>query len=153
MVPAGNKARRLSSVNHTTKTIHQHHQYEPWIRFRYEKYFSRSSGLMSASKLIFLVWKARLAIFSDVMLMLDQCGRSLRSLLTSLFIYIYRTFHIKQTKSSMVICPKEINQSLNQIKAFYVLGTKIIERRFTGIYRHLPSKCSEIAVLGRLEIV
>ena len=25
MVPAGNKAKRLSSVNHTTKTIHHHH--------------------------------------------------------------------------------------------------------------------------------
>ena len=26
VVPAGNKAKRLSSVNHTTKTIHHHHQ-------------------------------------------------------------------------------------------------------------------------------
>ena len=26
MVPAGNKAKSLSSVNHTTKTIHHHHQ-------------------------------------------------------------------------------------------------------------------------------
>ena len=26
MVPAGNKAKRLSSVNHTTKTIHHHHK-------------------------------------------------------------------------------------------------------------------------------
>ena len=25
MVPAGNKAKRLSSVNYTTKTIHHHH--------------------------------------------------------------------------------------------------------------------------------
>ena len=25
MVPAGNKAKSLSSVNHTTKTIHHHH--------------------------------------------------------------------------------------------------------------------------------
>ena len=25
MVPAGNKAKRLSPVNHTTKTIHHHH--------------------------------------------------------------------------------------------------------------------------------
>ena len=25
MVPAGNKAKRLSSVNHTTRTIHHHH--------------------------------------------------------------------------------------------------------------------------------
>ena len=27
MVPAGNKATRLSSVNHTTKTIHHHHHH------------------------------------------------------------------------------------------------------------------------------
>ena len=27
MVPAGNKAKRLSSVNHTTKTIHDHHHH------------------------------------------------------------------------------------------------------------------------------
>ena len=27
MVPAGNKAKRLSSVNHTIKTIHHHHQF------------------------------------------------------------------------------------------------------------------------------
>ena len=25
MIPAGNKAKRLSSINHTTKTIHHHH--------------------------------------------------------------------------------------------------------------------------------
>ena len=28
MVPAGNKAKRLWSVNHTTKTIHHHHHHE-----------------------------------------------------------------------------------------------------------------------------
>ena len=27
MVPTGNKAKRLSSVNHTTKTIHDHHHH------------------------------------------------------------------------------------------------------------------------------
>ena len=27
MVPAGNKAKRLSSVKHTTKTIHHHHHH------------------------------------------------------------------------------------------------------------------------------
>ena len=27
MTPAGNKAKRLSSVNHTTKTIHHYHHY------------------------------------------------------------------------------------------------------------------------------
>ena len=29
MVPTGNKAKRLSSVNHTTKTIHHHHHHHP----------------------------------------------------------------------------------------------------------------------------
>ena len=29
MVPAGKKAKRLSSVNHTTKTIHHHHDPDP----------------------------------------------------------------------------------------------------------------------------
>ena len=28
MVPAGNTAKRLSSVNHTTKTIHHHHHHQ-----------------------------------------------------------------------------------------------------------------------------
>ena len=28
MVPAGNKAKHLSSVNHTTKTIHHHHHHQ-----------------------------------------------------------------------------------------------------------------------------
>ena len=27
MVPAGNKAKRISSVNHATKTIHHHHHH------------------------------------------------------------------------------------------------------------------------------
>ena len=29
MVPGGNKAKRLSSVNHTTKAIHHHHNEAP----------------------------------------------------------------------------------------------------------------------------
>ena len=28
MVPAGNKAERLSSVNHSTKILHHHHQHQ-----------------------------------------------------------------------------------------------------------------------------
>ena len=31
MVPAGNKAKRLSSVNHTTKAIHHHHHFDTII--------------------------------------------------------------------------------------------------------------------------
>ena len=32
MVPAGNKAKRLSPVNHTTKTVH-HHQFTVCLNF------------------------------------------------------------------------------------------------------------------------
>ena len=32
MVPAGNKAKRLSSINHTTKTIHHHHHQKALIK-------------------------------------------------------------------------------------------------------------------------
>ena len=32
MVPAGNKAKHVSSVNHTTKTIHHHHHSEISVR-------------------------------------------------------------------------------------------------------------------------
>ena len=32
MVPAGNKAKRLSSVNHTTKTIHHYHHQKALIK-------------------------------------------------------------------------------------------------------------------------
>ena len=32
MVPAGNKAKRLSSVNHTTKTIHHHHHHHHTVQ-------------------------------------------------------------------------------------------------------------------------
>ena len=34
MVPAGNKAKRLSSVNHTTKTIHHHHHHQRTLVLR-----------------------------------------------------------------------------------------------------------------------
>ena len=38
MVPAGNKAKRLSSVNHTTKTIHHHHHHhhhhQLWVKIK-----------------------------------------------------------------------------------------------------------------------
>ena len=43
--------------------------------------------------------------------------------------------------------------SPHQIKASYVSGTNISERRFTGIYKNLLSMCSENAVLGRLKMV
>ena len=35
MVPTGNKAKRLSSVNHITKTIHHHHHhYQEWVNMQ-----------------------------------------------------------------------------------------------------------------------
>ena len=43
MVPAGNKAKSLSSVNHTTKTIHHHHQ----TGYQKQKYFQTLSHLLS----------------------------------------------------------------------------------------------------------
>ena len=38
MVTAGNKAKRLSSVNHTTKTTHHHHHHHHHLRHHH--YFS-----------------------------------------------------------------------------------------------------------------
>ena len=35
MVPAGNKAKRLSSVNRTTKTIHDHRHHHQATRYLY----------------------------------------------------------------------------------------------------------------------
>ena len=49
--------------------------------------------------------------------------------------------------------PVENYSTPHQIKASYVSGIKIFERRFIGIYRHLLSKYSENAVLECLEIV
>ena len=43
--------------------------------------------------------------------------------------------------------------SPHQIKASYVSGSKIFERRFTGLYRHLLSQCTKTEVLGHLEMV
>ena len=40
-----------------------------------------------------------------------------------------------------------------QIKSYFVSGTKIFLRRYREIYRHLLSKCFKNAVLGRQEIV
>ena len=61
----------------------------------------------------------------------------------------FKTFY----KSQTAICLKKNIQSPHQIKNSYVSGTKIFEWRFTGIYRHLLSKCSENAILGHLEMV
>ena len=45
MVPAGNKVKHLSSVNHTTKTIHHHHHGH--------EYFSHHSGGTGRNVIIF----------------------------------------------------------------------------------------------------
>ena len=69
----------------------------------------------------------------------------------------FKTLYESQT----AICLKRIVQpsthprtpTPHQIKTFCVSVTKIFERRFTGIYRYLLSKCSENAVFGLPKIV
>ena len=50
MVPAGNKTKCLSSVNHTTKTIHHHHHHH-WIH----SYELTINSLLSSPKLLPLI--------------------------------------------------------------------------------------------------
>ena len=65
MIPAGNKAKHLSSVNHTTKTIHHHHSLSS--RCNYSKYFfccKKMYGNLEAAKqrlleVLFLVNKSQ----------------------------------------------------------------------------------------------
>ena len=45
MVPAGNRAKRLSSVNLTTKTIHHHHFTRPHVNANNEVTFQRTEIL------------------------------------------------------------------------------------------------------------
>ena len=45
MVPAGNKAKRLSSVNHTTKTIRHHHHHHHQAFFN-SKFWSRKNAIV-----------------------------------------------------------------------------------------------------------
>ena len=45
MVPAGNKAKRLSSVNHTTKTIHHHHHHQS-LCFYFHSYATEKFKVM-----------------------------------------------------------------------------------------------------------
>ena len=49
--------------------------------------------------------------------------------------------------------PEENYSASHQIKVSHISGTKIFSLIFTGIYKHLLSKCLENAVLGRLERV
>ena len=61
-----------------------------------------------------------------------------------------KTFYEAQTAS----CPKGNHPaSPNQIKSYYVSGTKILLQRYTEIYRHLLSMCFKNAVLGRQEMM
>ena len=46
MVPAGNKAKRLSSVNHTTKTIH-HHLHHHHVNKNFSQDVSVSNNILS----------------------------------------------------------------------------------------------------------
>ena len=49
MVPAGNKAKRLSSVNHATKTIHHHHPQQIIFIEKLEKYEGATMVFVSES--------------------------------------------------------------------------------------------------------
>ena len=60
----------------------------------------------------------------------------------------FKTFY----ECERVIYLKEIIQPPPD-ESFLRLWNKMFERGFTGTYRHLLSKCSENAVLGRLEMV
>ena len=71
---------------------------------------------------------------------------SIKMLKISINMKNFKTFCKTQTASHF----KEVTQ---QIKAYYVSGTKIFSRRYAEIYRHLHSKCFKNAVLGRLEMV
>ena len=46
MVPAGNKAKRLLSVNHITKTIHHHHHHHQWKDFRMDLLFKYGQAIL-----------------------------------------------------------------------------------------------------------
>ena len=55
MVPAGNKAMPLSSVNHTTKTIHHHHQENSGHKL-YQMHFSNISKVyLVIPKILFIL--------------------------------------------------------------------------------------------------
>ena len=54
IVPAGNKAKRLSSVNHATKTIHHHHHHTVvWDNI--VRYISKSKQLSSEKQLVSVI--------------------------------------------------------------------------------------------------
>ena len=73
----------------------------------------------------------------------------------------FKTFYEVQTASH----PKEIIQpphqppppppptSSNQIKTYYVFGTKILLQRYTELYRYFLSKRLKSEVLGRHEMM
>ena len=51
MVPAGNQAKRLSSVNHTTKTIHPHHILNEKFIFYFKTTINWNPGESHAKRL------------------------------------------------------------------------------------------------------
>ena len=58
MVPAGNKAKRLSSVNYTTKTIHDHdHDHHHHHHHHHHHRMSKLDSENLSSVIIFLVQK------------------------------------------------------------------------------------------------
>ena len=71
---------------------------------------------------------------------------------------IFQIFQLKWKISKHFTSPEQQSGwrklfSPHQIKASYVSGSKMFERRFTGLYRHLLSKCTKTEVLEHLEMV
>ena len=78
------------------------------------------------------------------------------SVLNTLSEYTY--FYISKNITSYTFVAYSLTYLLTGRFLFYILqvpnvsGTTIFECRFTVIYRHLLSKCSDNAVLGSLEM-
>ena len=65
-----------------------------------------------------------------------------------------KTFYEAQTANHLMeIVQRPSKPTPNQIKYYYVFGTKNFLRRYTEIYRHLLSKCFGNVVLERQEMV
>ena len=72
MIPAGNKAKHLSSVNHTTKTFHHHHHHRHHHKTSIFEYLPSFSEVKNVSKCIFILWSRTVenhqAVFKDARL-------------------------------------------------------------------------------------
>ena len=83
MVPAGNKAKHLSSVNYTTKTIHHHHQQQQHIILQTKvsqplTKLSSLSVLVSNEMKVFSYWNS-IALVTQNLSAIDLISRPLHS--------------------------------------------------------------------------